>query len=261
MSKETEEKKEIEIDPALNCSLECGAALKRAEARIDELSRILEEYKAIIEQEKAKREDYQKRAQEDNLTGLWNKKAAKEQIEAYLEARRETAQAALLIIDLDNFKQVNDGHGHLRGDEILMKTAEKISAYFRSGDIVARIGGDEFLVLMKEIKDRKSVEERCGKLITSVKAMMEESLPGSNVSCSIGIAFIPEQGLQYESLFTCADQALYRAKAFGKNQFSCYQAGVSDYLPMDEINLRITEIESDMKKSFPPCRKKCPLFS
>ena len=262
MNKETKEKIkiEIEIDPALNCSLECGAALKRAEAKVIELSRMLEEYKAIIAQEKAKRKDYQKRAEEDDLTGLRNKNAAREQIEEYLNSRKESSKAALLVIDLDNFKQVNDGHGHLRGDEILVKTAEQILAYFRSEDIVGRIGGDEFLVLMKEIRDSKSVQDRCGRLIASVKAMVEENLPGSDVSCSVGIAYIPDHGADYESLFKAADQALYHAKARGKNQFSCYEAGISDYLPMEEIGARMTDIKDEMKKSFPPCRKKCPIY-
>ncbi len=162
------------------------------------------------------------KAERDGLTGLLNKKTGQEQVEKTLKEREENDRYALLIIDLDNFKQVNDRHGHMFGDAVLSQAAQEIRKQFRMDDIAARIGGDEFMVLMKKVPDEERVKQRCEKLVQSFERMFEEQLPGSGLTCSIGIAMLPDHGVAYQELFGAADKALYRAKQKGKNQFVLY---------------------------------------
>ena len=162
------------------------------------------------------------RAEQDPLTKLLNNGTARHQAEEYLNAFPLGARCALLILDLDNFKQVNDQHGHMFGDNVLINTAREIKNLFRSRDIVARIGGDEFLILMKEVADHNLVKDRCQQLVQSIHTLLSKEPFCCSSSCSIGVAFAPEHGISYNNLFQHADQALYEAKKLGKNRFSIY---------------------------------------
>lgn len=128
----------------------------------------------------------------------------------------------MFIIDLDNFKQVNDQHGHLFGDAVLTQAAREIKKLFRNQDIVSRIGGDEFLVLMRGTADRKLVESRSQRLLSIFQTIFQNQKYKLPLSCSIGIALSPEHGRRYFDLFNKADQALYWAKEKGKNTFVIY---------------------------------------
>lgn len=156
----------------------------------------------------------------DGLTRLLVKKAAEREIRKYISATRETG--ALIIIDLDNFKQVNDTKGHAYGDVVLKVTGDSISAVFRSSDICGRFGGDEFVIFLPGLSDRKIVMERLDKF----RELMRRGLTGeenpNGVGQSIGIAMYPEDGEDYQSLFEKADEALYEAKKRGKNQYCFY---------------------------------------
>ncbi len=166
--------------------------------------------------------DLQKRAEEDPLTKLLNNCTARKQAEEYLNAFPSGAHCALLILDLDNFKQINDRYGHMYGDQILVSTAQEIKQLFRADDIISRIGGDEFMVLMKDVDDQTIVKERCQMLLQSICTLQINVPDFCGVSISIGIAFSPIHGISYDELFKHADQALYRAKEYGKKCYSIY---------------------------------------
>lgn len=156
----------------------------------------------------------------DGLTKLMIKKAAERDIRRYIEATKE--EGALIMIDLDNFKQVNDTKGHAYGDVILKLTGESISSAFRAGDIKGRFGGDEFIVFLPGVKSRKLIMER----LDHFKELMEKGVMGeenqNGVHQSIGVAMYPEDAGTYEELFEKADKALYAAKKNGKNQYCFY---------------------------------------
>ena len=119
-----------------------------------------------IDAEKQAEQLLQDRADRDALTKLLNKDAGRKQMEEYLSQFPQGVACALMILDLDNFKQVNDRYGHLFGDTVLTKAAKEIKKMFRAQDIVARIGGDEFMVLLRGVSDRGLVQSRCERLLT-----------------------------------------------------------------------------------------------
>lgn len=175
-----------------------------------------------IDAEKQAEQALQNQAERDSLTKLLNNHAARKQAEEYFNQFAQNVNCALLIIDLDDFKLVNDRYGHLFGDAVLTKAASEIKKLFRNQDIIARIGGDEFMVLMRGVSDRSLVEKRCSRLLSIFHAAFQHQRYQLPLSCSIGIALCPEHGTSYYDLFQRADQALYQAKDQGKNSFMFY---------------------------------------
>ena len=172
-----------------------------------------------VDAEKQAERALQDRAERDSLTKLLNKDAGRRQAEEYFANFPDGVNSTMFIIDLDNFKQVNDQYGHLFGDAVLTQAAREIKKLFRAQDIVSRIGGDEFLVLMRGVSDRKLVESRCQRLLSIFQTIFQNQKHKLPLSCSIGIALSPEHGRTYYDLFNRADQALYWAKAKGKNKY------------------------------------------
>ena len=195
-----------------------ATAIRDKNGKLEKISGII----INIDAEKQAERALQDRAERDSLTKLLNKDACRRQAEEYFARYPDGVSSSLLIIDLDNFKQVNDQYGHLFGDAVLTQTAREIKKLFRNQDIVGRIGGDEFLVLMRGVADQKLVEGRCQQLLhifQNVFCHQKHKLP---MSCSIGIAMAPEHGKSYYELFRRADQALYWAKAKGKDNYVFY---------------------------------------
>lgn len=182
--------------------------------------------------------ELQERAERDALTGLLNKASVRERIEEYL-ASAHGERAALLMIDLDDFKHVNDSYGHMFGDEVLTRAAQEINRLFRSGDIVGRVGGDEFVALMKNIPDARLVEDRCTRLLAAFEKAFAAVMPSDPISCSVGAALAPEDGAVFEELFKHADSALYRAKELGKNRFVFYDRQQAHAAADTAVNERI----------------------
>lgn len=178
--------------------------------------------KARYDEERKATRVLQKQAEQDSLTRIYNAHTARKKAEEYLENNAESGDSALLIIDLDDFKKVNDRYGHMFGDEVLVKSAETIRNLFRTQDIVGRIGGEEFMVLMKDIPDGEIVNRRCRQLNAAFRELFREQMEGRRLSCSIGVAVSPADGKVYSDLFRCADQALYRAKDKGKDGYVFY---------------------------------------
>lgn len=180
--------------------------------------------------EKRRSEDKIKyRAYHDNLTGLYNRSYLDKAMgKALLHAKKEKRILALLFIDLDGFKAVNDTHGHNIGDELLKAVAERLKKFAGDFDTVARLGGDEFVILLQEI--HKSSE--AGMLAHSI--IKEINLPISigdielSIGASIGVSLFPNNGSDNESLTKHADIAMYKAKRKGKNRFQLYTSLMCD---------------------------------
>lgn len=157
----------------------------------------------------------------DRLTGILNKATTEEKCRRFLE-KETSGKSALLIMDLDNFKSTNDTHGHQFGDRVLHQFGRRLKMLFRKDDIIGRIGGDEFLILLRNIGDKEIALNRALSICQLTKDIAEWlNFPG--ISCSVGIALAPQHGDSYEDLLRSADKALYAAKKAGKNQFCLYE--------------------------------------
>ncbi|HKM03685.1 MAG TPA: diguanylate cyclase [Lachnospiraceae bacterium] len=181
-----------------------------------------------IHEKKLKELALEVKAEKDGLTGLYNKLATTQLIQEELSNESDATKLhALMIIDLDNFKGVNDNLGHAVGDEILIESAQKMMTTFKGSDIIGRIGGDEFVVFMKDIHTISNTDI----LATKICHEFDRYLPGPcgdiHTSSSIGIAIFPYHGLTYEELFEKADKALYTAKAKGKNGYRIFDAAAT----------------------------------
>lgn len=198
-----------------------------------------------IDAEKKKAQNLMERAQRDMLTKLYNKGSSQEYIQAVLANNVPGKMAALMIIDLDNFKHMNDTMGHLFGDALLSEVAHSIQKQFRSEDIVGRVGGDEFLVFLGHIPNAALAEQKAVQVMKAIGEMAVQELTEVELSCSIGIAIYPECGQTYHELFQRADQALYRAKNQGKGRYCIADAKLlSEEFPVQSCSAANTRIDS-----------------
>lgn len=164
-----------------------------------------------------------KKANRDGLTGLYNKEATEQVIEKYLEVSKHlNSKHAFIVIDLDNFKQINDTFGHPYGDQVLKEMSADLKTLFRHDDIVGRIGGDEFIVFMKNYQNWEEVYVKVSSICSTLFKTYTQDGRAIGVSSSIGVALSPEDGLSFKCLYQYADTALYKSKLSGKNKFSFY---------------------------------------
>lgn len=164
-----------------------------------------------------------KMANTDTLTNLYNRKGACTEIEQRLLNIKDEMDA-FIIMDLDNFKTVNDCLGHSQGDELLQKIAKTLEENFRKTDIIARLGGDEFIIYMKDIKSKKAVVNAVEKLLSKLQLKYPWKNGSIQVSASVGIAIVPFDGMRFEDLYIKSDKALYNSKRQGKNGYSFFMA-------------------------------------
>lgn len=159
----------------------------------------------------------------DSMSGLLNKVATQEEITKKISEGLVEGMSALIMIDIDDFKTVNDVYGHLIGDKVIIEIAKVLKTSIRDEDIVGRVGGDEFQVFMSGILERQMVVERVESIIEKVKKIPEiiEEIPGNNIAISVGIAFTSDIE-NYNILYNKADSALYSAKRNGKNRYEIY---------------------------------------
>ncbi len=223
----------------------------RVTVQRDQLGQPIKMVGAIIniDEKKCNEQELKSRAEHDALTNLLNKDASTYYIETFLGSSACHGSSALLIIDLDNFKQVNDQYGHMFGDLIITQSAEEIRKLFRTGDIVGRIGGDEFIVLMKNIPSLELLKRRLDALINVFSTVLHDRVPEARLGCSVGVALYPQHGLQYQDLFLQADQALYQAKGKSKNCYQIYDANNADAVT-GSPSVRSTPIDSDQDTVF-----------
>lgn len=161
-------------------------------------------------------------AQTDALTGLLNKKSTEEKINLWLQSADEGIPQAFLMIDIDRFKEINDVYGHVLGDEVLRRIGSLLKNFFREGDLIGRIGGDEFVVLMKNIPTARHACERAGQLSEEMKKIRIKGMEQVQLTGSMGMAVSPEHGKTYLDLYRCADEALYTIKRDGRDGCAMY---------------------------------------
>lgn len=171
---------------------------------------------ADVNDEKRELGELMLRAQRDSLTQLYNSKTVSEKVSEALEKLDEGSHGAMLLMDIDHFKDVNDAYGHMQGDDILKSVSLAFNSAFYNEGIVGRLGGDEFVIYLECIEDKECLNEFCDMI-----CRIARSIPigvGSNVTVSIG-ACISSRGDTFDSLYQAADDALYIAKANGRDQF------------------------------------------
>ena len=171
--------------------------------------------------------ELQHSAEHDVLTGFYNKVAYQKRVEEYLaKLTPRDLPPALLIIDADGFKAINDSFGHLFGDGVLADMGLAIRSNFKQNDIIGRIGGDEFIVLLCELPSLEVLDKRCNAVLKSLDRTYESNNNKLPFSVSIGVALYPEHGTSYVDLFKKADRALYDSKSRGKNCYSIYRSSL-----------------------------------
>jgi diguanylate cyclase (GGDEF)-like protein/PAS domain S-box-containing protein len=177
-------------------------------------------------------------AHRDRLTGLPNRASLEQRIEETItEAWRDERRFALLFLDVDRFKTINDTLGHGAGDEVLRQVADRLQETLRAGDVIARSGGDEFVVLLPRIVHAGEVESVAQRLVRALAAPVAVRGRELFVNASAGAAIFPEDGDTAEALVAHADAAMYRAKALGGNRFARYdpsmEAAAADRLALE----------------------------
>ncbi len=205
----------------------------------------IKEYVAVfsdISQRKQDEEQIRRQANYDALTGLPNRSLFFDRLnQAVISARREEGLLALLFVDLDRFKAVNDTFGHVLGDEMLQEVAERLKVCVRDSDTVARLGGDEFVVLahdMSEVNDAALVAE---KIIDQMSKPFNVGGREVALGASIGITIYPEDTNDAEEMMRNADMAMYRAKEGGRNRYQFFTVGMQE-----QVRERL-ELEQDLR--------------
>lgn len=190
-----------------------------------------------IHESRTRLDSLEQMASHDSLTGLLNHASAKERIQERIQTAPEY-KYALAILDLDYFKRANDTYGHMFGDEVLRYMADRLRESIRRGDIVARVGGDEFLIFLAYKEDAKAVTQR---VYAHLAGGSYKDFP---ISVSMGVATNETVGDCYDDLFHAADQALYSVKRNGRGHYNFYTGGMEK--PLSVISP--IESEGDMNK-------------
>jgi len=175
---------------------------------------------------KENEQEIRRQASLDSLTGLPNRTLFQDRFSlALARARRSENRIAVLFIDLDFFKEVNDTFGHADGDRLLVEAAERMRECVRATDTIARIGGDEFAVVLSDLDFAYRAEKVAAKILRTLEMPFEMGEAVANVSASIGIAVYPDHGEDMETLTACADAAMYEVKRSGRQGFRAYADG------------------------------------
>ncbi len=178
-------------------------------------------------------------AEHDALTNLPNRTLLNDRLQMALErVRRFRSVLAVLMIDLDRFKEVNDSLGHLAGDQLLCWVSERLVALVRKTDTVARIGGDEFVVLLEDLHEHEEAELIASKIVSSLSAPFEPGRRQISISVSVGVCTYPDEGIHSDDLLQNADAAMYRSKARGRNGYSVFKpTGSPDIRPAGQLGI------------------------
>ena len=175
--------------------------------------------------------ELEKRSKTDPLTGLLNKGATEELIRMmlinYYKDNKENSKCALIMIDIDKFKEINDTLGHAKGDRVLAAIGNIIKESFKGKDVAGRIGGDEFMVFLRDIEIKENAQLMAERLEKQAAKLIMRPEINSYVSLSIGIAILPDHGKTFEDLYAAADKALYYVKKRGRANWKLYSEELS----------------------------------
>ena len=186
--------------------------------RLVELAKANESLKRELTQRKQTEEKLARHAYYDNLTSLPNRRLFRSHLKQALTlARRNQRRLAVLFVDLDHFKAINDSWGHAVGDRLLQSAAKWLKSCLRASDIVARLGGDEFIILLPEIAQAEDATTVAKKLLSALRKPFRIEGREIFTSASIGISLYPDDGDEAEILMKNADQAMYCVKQDGRN--------------------------------------------
>lgn len=200
-----------------------------------------------IEDRKRKEESLRHQAEIDSLTGLLNRRTAHARIDRELQESVASGETcALMMLDVDNFKAINDTFGHVYGDAVLSELANKMRGMFRREDVLSRIGGDEFIIFPSGALSEEVIREKAAQLCKLFSTVYSSADRQCVISCSIGIAFAPRDGVTFEALYDKADAAMYYAKNMGKNRYAIYNPAMPQLRAAGERN----EFETSTGKSF-----------
>jgi len=201
--------------------------VRNADGQLETITFIMRDISA----EKARQERLYRAANYDALTGLANRSFIRKQIERVISlAERHGRRFALLYLDLDHFKQINDSFGHEGGDELLKVVAERLLTTVRSTDLVARLGGDEFVIVMEEIGDDLEMVQLADRILTLLRQPVTVRDQELHLSASIGIADFPDCGRQVADLLHKADAAMYKAKLAGRDRAHCFSSELTGFM-------------------------------
>jgi diguanylate cyclase (GGDEF)-like protein len=213
------------------------------------ITTILLVYDAYLERSRAHGEQLERAnaqlqhvATHDALTGLPNRLLLADRLaQAVAQAERKSSRFALMMVDLDRFKAINDSLGHLAGDTLLREVARRLQALLRRTDTLARLGGDEFVLIVDDIAESRDVENVVRKVIDELGRPIDLSSLEVQTSPSIGISLYPEDGRDAETLLKHADAAMYHAKKMGRNTFQFYAPAINAF------TRERLELESDLR--------------
>lgn len=199
---------------------------------------------SIKKQTEATQLEIWRQANFDHLTNLPNRHLLQNRLEQARErAERSQLPIAVLFIDLDNFKKVNDQSGHKIGDKLLIEAADRIGKCVRADDTTARFGGDEFIVVMSDLKDIYSLENSCQKILAELEKPFTIDGTQFYISASIGVTLYPDDSRDPEELLNYADQAMYEAKKQGRNRFQFFTESIQ------KTSLKRLSITSDIREA------------
>jgi diguanylate cyclase (GGDEF)-like protein/PAS domain S-box-containing protein len=248
----TKEKKEIICDISLTLLKDEFGVISGYVGYIQDITKEKETQKLLDEQ--AEKLKYQ--AHHDLLTGLPNRTLFQERLsQTIISAKRHNQKFALLFIDLDQFKKINDSLGHQVGDEVLKEAASRLTKALRAEDTLARLGGDEFTIILKDIKNAKNAAVVAEKITKAMKKPIEIGTHTLHISSSIGISIYPDDTVFETDLIKYADTAMYKAKDKGRDNYQFYAAEMTHEAlqrVMLENDLRIAIKEEQFIVYFQP---------
>lgn len=191
----------------------------RVLSRTTELEKLSEEFKFL--------------AYHDALTNLPNRSLFIEQIDRAIELSHESGKRlAVVFLDLDGFKDINDSLGHAVGDELLIKIAERMKAVLASEHFVARFGGDEFTIILTQLASVEEADKIAESILTGIREPMKIKAHSLQISASLGMSFFPDHGSESDTLMKHADIAMYSAKESGRNTFKAYDESMQNELQL-----------------------------
>ncbi|MCX8081783.1 MAG: diguanylate cyclase [bacterium] len=192
----------------------------------DMLGRVISIRTTMVDITEKKKEEklIRKLAYTDGLTGLPNRMYFRGYLASHIQwAKYNEQKFALLFLDIDNFKHINDNNGHIAGDKVLKIISKRITDVLRKNEVVARIGGDEFLILVSDVSTVDSVNKVIKKILKSIQAPIVMKRETINVTASIGVSFFPQDGKDVDTLWKKSDIAMYEAKRAGRNTWRFYR--------------------------------------